>query len=260
MESVPPEDRQKRMATFLPMADVSLPNAPPQPYFEKGDRSKSMIESKRVGEWTVHVYRPKGFTGKLPLVVLFDGWSYVTELSAPVTVEKLIAAGKIRPVMLAMIDHAPGKRNSDLTCNEEFTTKLATEVVPWLRSNYAIAEEPAAVGGMSYGGLAASFAALRYPKVFGAVLSQSGSYWWKQEWMATQPPPAGVRYYLEVGLMEVGTPGGRASMLESNRRLRDLLKSKNVAVRYSEFNGDHSALNWRGSFADGLMALFGPGL
>ena len=40
--------------------------------------------------------------------------------------------------------------------------------------------------------------------------------------------------------MEIGTPGGRPSMLESNRRFRDLLRGRGVEVHYSEFNGDHT--------------------
>jgi enterochelin esterase-like enzyme len=30
-----------------------------------------------------------------------------------------------------------------------------------------------------------------------------------------------------------------------------------VIVRYDEFNGGHEILNWRGSFADALIALVG---
>jgi enterochelin esterase family protein len=275
METVPPAEFGKRMATFIadplnprrspgpvPMSDLSLPGAPPQPYIEG---PAPPVEKRTFGDLTVHVYRPAGSTGPLPLLVLFDGGTYATEMRAPTTVENLVRAGRIRPLMLAMIDSAPGKRNSDLTCNEEFTKQIATELVPWLQSNYAVSDEPAAIGGMSYGGLAAAFAALQYPSVFGAVLSQSGSYWWRPagaaswEWLAEQyraAIPVGVRYYLEVGLMEVGRPGRRPSMLESNRRFRDLLRSQGARVRYSEFNGDHTTLNWRGSFADGLVSLF----
>jgi enterochelin esterase family protein len=46
-------------------------------------------------------------------------------------------------------------------------------------------------------------------------------------------------------------------MLRPNRRLRDVLKAKGYAVHYQEFNGNHNYLNWRGSFADGLIALLG---
>jgi enterochelin esterase-like enzyme len=45
-------------------------------------------------------------------------------------------------------------------------------------------------------------------------------------------------------------------MLESNRHFRDLLRGRGVKVHYSEFNGDHTELNWRGSFAQGMVALF----
>jgi enterochelin esterase-like enzyme len=276
METVPPAEFGKRMATFvsdplnphkssggLPMSDLSLPDAPEQPYFEGAAPS---VEKRSFRDWPLQIYRPAQANGPLPVLLLFDGSSYATEMRAATTVENLIRLGRIRPVMLVMIENPPGKRNAELTCSEEFTKMLGTELVPWLRSNYAVSEERVGVGGMSYGGLAAAFAALRRPEVFGGVLSQSGSYWWKPReaeswaWLTEQYRAAqrtSTRFYLEVGLMEIGTPGGRPSMLESNRRMRDLLLSQGVEVAYSEFNGDHTALNWRGSFADGLVALYG---
>lgn len=48
------------------------------------------------------------------------------------------------------------------------------------------------VGGGSYGGLAATFAAFQHPELFGNVLSMSGSYWWtppdesEHEWLTRQ--------------------------------------------------------------------------
>ncbi len=33
------------------------------------------------------------------------------------------------------------------------------------------------------------------------------------------------------------------------------LTAKGNKIRYQEFNGGHSYLNWRGSFADGLVFL-----
>jgi enterochelin esterase family protein len=144
---------------------------------------------------------------------------------------------------------------------------VATEFVPWMRSEFAaISDEPVTVGGASYGGLGATFTALRHPEVFGGVISQSGSFWWKPaeepqwQWLVNQyaaAPEPRARFFLEVGLMETDTTGGRPSMVESNRRMRDVLTAKGAKVRYSEFNGDHSALNWRGSIADALLFLFG---
>ncbi len=47
------------------------------------------------------------------------------------------------------------------------------------------------------------------------------------------------------------------NLLYENRRFRDVLEAKGYAVTYSECTSDHSLLNWRGSFADGVIALFG---
>ena len=45
--------------------------------------------------------------------------------------------------------------------------------------------------------------------------------------------------------------------LDTNRRLRDVLRAKGTEVVYREFNGNHTYLNWRGGFADGVVALLG---
>jgi hypothetical protein len=42
-----------------------------------------------------------------------------------------------------------------------------------------------------------------------------------------------------------------------NRNLRDTLTSKGYPVHYTEFNGNHGLLNWRGTLASHLIALVG---
>jgi enterochelin esterase-like enzyme len=117
------------------------------------------------------------------------------------------------------------------------------------------------VSGASLGGLAASFAGFQHPEVFGNVLSQSGSYWWtpasdsEPEWLMRQFAAAsrrGIRLSISVGAMEV------AQQLDTNRRLRDVLVARGYALDYTEFNGNHSYLNWRAEFADRIAQLIGP--
>jgi enterochelin esterase-like enzyme len=56
---------------------------------------------------------------------------------------------------------------------------------------------------------------------------------------------------MEVGLMEI------SDQLDTNRRLRDVLRSKGYTIDYREFNGNHTYLVWRGTFGGGLISLLG---
>ncbi len=40
--------------------------------------------------------------------------------------------------------------------------------------------------------------------------------------------------------------------------MRDVLLARGYSVRYQENIGGHDYLSWRGSFADGLIALMAP--
>jgi hypothetical protein len=48
---------------------------------------------------------------------------------------------------------------------------------------------------------------------------------------------------------------GRPGQLRANRHLRAVLQGKGYPVRYAEFCGGHHYLCWRGTLADGLLAL-----
>ncbi len=127
------------------------------------------------------------------------------------------------------------------------------------------------IAAQSYGGLAAAHAALRHPEVFGCVLSQSGSFWYNPSvgsghaatfdtetgWLTRRyasAPTQHLRFYVEVGLFEQGAVH---NIVLENRRFRDVLEAKGYAVTYSEYLGGHDYCCWRGSFADGLIALLG---
>ena len=53
--------------------------------------------------------------------------------------------------------------------------------------------------------------------------------------------------------------GYSINLLASNRHFRDILQAKGYPVHYREFSGGHSTVIWRGTLADGLIALLGKG-
>jgi enterochelin esterase-like enzyme len=132
----------------------------------------------------------------------------------------------------------------------------------------AVGVRPRAVlGGSSLGGLAAAYAVLRRPDLFGKAQSQSGAFGpngrnkddAEPAWLArpfAQAPASTAFFCVEVGSYESGIVRG-ATLLASNRHLRDVLQLKGFKCRYVEIPGDREPVHLRRGLADGLMAVLG---
>ncbi len=196
------------------------------------------------------------------MLVVFDGWEYLNEIPLPGILDSLIAARKIPPAVALLIDDSTGGvRLNDLANHEEFVRFVGDELIPWVRQKWNVTHDPhhTVITGSSAGGLAAAFLALRRPDLFGNVLSQSGAFWRGAEgsnsapfeWLTKQyveKPRSDIRFFLDVGDREkLGALQGTApSILEANRRLRDVLLGKGYPVTYFEVpNGAHAPEFWR---------------
>ena len=262
---------------------LEMAGAPPQPYLKtrmdvpQGRTETLVLPSKAMNEERkITVYTPPGYEGRTPadLLIVFDGVTYgavpeQTEVPTPTILDNLLAEKKIRPT-IAILVWTMGKRMRDLTGSKPFAEFVANELVPWARAHYRIARGPQAVVlvGSSIGGFAAAHCAFLYPQAIGKVLSQSGAYWITDNWQSVRPPyphdtglaieefkqskRLPIRFYMEVGRFDLG-----AALLGSNREFRDVLQAKGYTVDYHEFDGGHDYAAWRGSLAEGLMALLG---
>jgi enterochelin esterase-like enzyme len=261
---------------------AEMDDAPPQPWV-KSSPDVPHGEVNRVEVVDTRLKLPRGISVYTPvrsgagpravgLLILFDAWDYLQRVPLPTVLDNLIAAERVDP-MVALLVHneSQARRNRDLSCNDDFARFLAEDLVPWAHRTLAIATDPqrTVIGGSSLGGVAGACAALRYPNVFGNVLSQSGAFWYYRGWpgsarepndvayvrqLVASTPKVPVRFYLEAGLFE--TDRGMSILLE-NQKLRQALTAKGYEVTYSEFAGGHDFVAWRGSLADGLLALAG---
>ncbi|EFH81418.1 enterochelin esterase [Ktedonobacter racemifer] len=274
-----PKDEDSQNDHGFTISVLELPEAPPQPYITpRPDVPKGRVEKHRVhseilnNERRVYIYTPPGYDSEsepYALLLLFDGPAYIEMVPTPTILDNLISEGKIPPMIAVLPDSLDGEtRSRELPCHQPFVDFLKQELLPWVRERYHITDDPARsiVGGSSYGGLASSFVGLRASEYFGNVLSQSGSYWWEsdpedgipQESLTQQfieSPRLPVRFYMEVGLQERNASD--TSMIITNRHLRDILRLKGYEVHYTEFNGGHDYLCWRGTLSDGLTTLAG---
>jgi enterochelin esterase-like enzyme len=272
-----PKDETLPDSQDIVVSMFALPAAAPQPWLTpplEGIRGNvecihlaSMILANERRVW---VYTPPQYsTDQAPYacLILFDGWMYANVMQAPVTLDNLIRAGKLPPLVCVMVDHL--NRQQELGCSPAFADFIVLELLPWARRHYQLSADTALtlIGGASAGGLAAVYTALRYPQYFDHVLAQSGAFWWsprdqpEPEWLARQvvmQPPQALHVYLEAGLLEDEVGASGVSILTSVRHLRNLLQAKGYRVEYAEFVGTHDVIHWQGTFATGLVALVGP--
>jgi enterochelin esterase-like enzyme len=224
-------------------------------------------------------YTPAGYPGSCRttcnLIVAFDGGMYLGAMPMPQVLDSLIAANRTAATVAILVDNgAPPARLADLANSPRFASFVAEELVPWVREHYAVthAADHTIIAGVSAGALEATYIAFKYPTLFGNVLSQSGAFWRGNdgsndapyEWLTQQfatSPKANLHLFLDVGSMETGGAlGGAApSLLDANRRLRDVLKTKGYALEYFEVpGGQHSPESWRLRLPVGIVALAPP--
>lgn len=276
---VPLSEQQSPARTFLSPTVANL--APAAENFQRKDKrapegqlQRHRFVSKLLGnERNVWLYQSPDFDATDPdavLLIHFDGHEYTHRVSVPVMLDNLVNRSLLPPVAAVFIDNVNRQsRGRELPDNPLFAKALAEEFVPWVQSvlNIKIPAARRVLSGSSYGGLAATSIALRYPEQFGNVLSMSGSFWWSPpgtpavdneyiaSWIAsTETRP--LRFFLSAGLIETSGKFGNG-ILESNRHVRHVLKAKGYPFYYREYAGGHDYFVWQEAFVEGMLSLFG---
>ena len=138
------------------------------------------------------------------------------------------------------------------------------ELLPWLRGQgIAMQRQKTVLAGSSYGGIASSWVALRYPRLFGNVLSLSGSYWWAPKgdapgWLTRQyqqSPPYPVRFWLQAGKFETTGPGG--GIYRTTQDFEQVLKEKGYRVSFHPSSSGHDYAAWCEALIHGMRDLTG---
>jgi enterochelin esterase family protein len=213
-----------------------------------GDRKRAVV-----------LYQPST-SEPAPLLVVFDGQDYRRHARIVAVVENLVAAGRMRPVALALIPHGGDSRYLEYNCSDTTVAFLQSVLLPLAKEHLHLLDvraTPGAFGvmGASMGGLMALYAGLRLPETFGRVLSQSGTFGLA---MGTYEsvvldlvrllPRRPLSIWMDCGVFEL--------LLESNRAMHALLVARGYEVSFREYSGGHNFMAWREDLWRGLEALF----
>ena len=163
----------------------------------KGTVTKHEWQSKLYNNFReYYIYVPAQYDASKPvaLMIFQDGHSYVNDsgdFRVPIVYDNLIHEKKL-PVTICLFVN-PGHNTKDYPQNryasrnradeydvldDRYATMLMDEIIPELKKNYNISNDPKmhGIGGLSSGAICAFTAAWEHPEFFSKVLSHIGSY------------------------------------------------------------------------------------
>jgi predicted alpha/beta superfamily hydrolase len=235
----------------------------------------------------VAVYLPPGYdlepARRYPVFYLHDGQNLFDAQTAfggvpwgcDETAERLIRAGKVRPVILVGVGNTPDRlreygatrRGADRA--HAYGRFMVEELKPFVDATYRTLPGPVdtAVGGSSMGGLISLHLCKWYPGVFGLCGALSPSLWWdgehflrdigeKSGWLNA------CKVWLDMGGREGHTRATQRAGVRRVRRLAEALRGygleKAGRLRYAEVpDGEHTERDWGARFGEVLKFLFG---
>jgi predicted alpha/beta superfamily hydrolase len=233
--------------------------------------------------------RPGSAAGAYPVLYLNDGQNLFDPGRAfagntwrvAETAARLVRSGRIRPLLIVGIDHGESRRSREYLpvrddrnseagkpLGREYADFVTSEVMPFVRRNYSTAPgaSHAGFGGSSYGAVAALYAALLKPGVFGQLLLESPSLYVGGEFVLRRARAAKrwpARVYLGVGTTETSRAEINAETVANVRKLANLLRARRLGPRrlltVVEEGASHSEDAWAARLPRALEFLYGDG-
>ena len=221
-------------------------------------------------DFHVNVYLPARFrpTNRYPLLVVHDGDDYLNFAAAKTVLDNLIHRLDVAETVVAFIN--PGDRLVEYANSAAHARFVVKELLPALEAELPLVGTPAGrcLMGSSFGAVASLSTAYRYPRTFGALLLQSGSFVFTDigndhgggpvfdpvvkfvNRYRANPRRVADRLFVSCGVYE--------PLIIRNRSMVPTFEAAGMTVRFVEARDGHSWENWRDRLQEGLSWIF-PG-
>ena len=230
----------------------------------------------------VWLYLPTGYAAnaarRYPVLYLQDGQnvfdaatSFSGEWGVDETLTQLQGSGlSAGQCIVVAVDNGPARldeyspwRNEQYRAGgegDQYLQFLVETLKPHIDANYRTepGRESTGIGGSSLGALIATYAALKYPAVFGKVASFSPAYWFAEAplfaYVRQHPARPDTRFYFVSGTTESPT------MVPLMTAMREALLAGGVPAANLSLNtrpdGQHNEAFWRREFEAGFRFLY----
>lgn len=261
-----------------------------------GDLHVHALKSVIFGnERKIRVLLPAGYGDaanrerRYPVLYLLDGQNVFDaclsdvshhEWSADETVQRLVADGKIPPLIVVGVDHAGkdrareylpykdfvGNPDMDEPAGKQFPDFMTREVMPLVDRQYRSLQgaQNTGIGGSSYGGVASLYALLAKPDTFGYGLIESPVLWIGMGQLVRDTDPLAAmprKVFVAFGGKEASEPHISQKMIGFVRQVESNFR----AAGYDETNfrvviepdAQHTEAAWEKRLPGALTFLFG---
>ncbi|MCD4690137.1 hypothetical protein K8S17_01605 [bacterium] len=209
------------------------------------------------------------------------GTSFIgVEWGVDEAMNRLIGEGQVEPLIIVGIyntsnrayEYTPAADQShgDGGGAELYADFIINDVKPFIDETYRTLpdREHTGVMGSSLGGVVSLYLAWQHPDIFSRVGAMSTSYSWANgdiiRRVKSNPPPPGLRLWLDMGTAEDGRDANRddvPDIIELHRDVRDTLVGYGMKLgrdlKYVEDEGAvHNERAWAARFPRALMFLF----
>lgn len=229
------------------------------------------VPSQHLPERTrsIRVYLPPGFQQWIsyPVVYCQDGEDFFNFGRIATQAQRLIIEEGWDPFIIVGVDvdklHRTSEYAPDGERHDAYVRFFAEELIPWVESQYPVRDESAErlLAGDSLGGTVSMSIALRYPRMFGRIVSLSGAYYYPSiEELKRAESLAHLRVWMTVGLQERAyeTDRGVFDFVALNREAREALLARGAKLIYSEKDGEHKWGFWQKELPEALGAFLAP--
>ncbi|KAA6432713.1 esterase [Dyadobacter flavalbus] len=231
--------------------------------------------SKAMNAWReMYVYTPPGYdaaTEKYPVLYLLHGGGedqrgWATQGKTGLILDNLIAAGKAKPMLIAMLDGNIGMAGGVAGFNENalkmFENELKAGAIPFVESNFRAETGPQnrALAGLSMGGLQTLYAGVKNNDLFAYLgVFSSG-------WFGNNATLSASHYdYAKTNAATINSNlrqfwismGGEEDIAYKNCKIMlSKYDEMGIKYKYSEYPGGHTWPVWRHDLFEFSQLLF----